>query len=134
MGQSAYVNTNFPVKAVKTPRSLRLRFDVPLLLVVLALVVIGIMFVYSSSWQYASYRDRPVDYMLGRQLVFAGIGITLAVVLSLFDYHRYQRLLIPMVLLMLGALILVLVVKDEINGNVRTLFNGSIQPSEFAKP
>ncbi len=133
MGQSAYVNTNFPVKAVKAPRSLQLRFDVPLLLVVMALLVIGIMFVYSSSWQYASFRDKPVDYMLMRQALFAGIGIVIAVVLSLIDYHRYQRLLIPMVLVMLLMLIAVLVVKDEINGNVRTLFNGSIQPSEFTK-
>ncbi len=133
MGQTAFVNTDFTAKAVKTPRSLRLRFDVPILLVVMALLVIGIMFVYSSSWQYASFRDRPASYLLVRQLAFAGIGIVIAVVLSLFDYHRYQRLLIPMVVIMLGALVAVLIVKDEINGNVRTLFNGSIQPSEFSK-
>ncbi len=133
MGQTAFVNTDFTTKAVKTPRSLRLRFDVPIMLVVMALLVIGIMFVYSSSWQYASFRDKPVSYLLERQLAFAAIGIVIAVILSLFDYHRYQRLLIPMVVIMLAALIAVLVVKDEINGNVRTLFNGSIQPSEFAK-
>lgn len=133
MGQSTLVNPNFPVKAVKAPRSLRLKLDVPLLLVVMALLVIGIMFVYSSSWQYASFRDRPVDYLLLRQLAFAAIGIVMAVVLSLFDYHRYQRLLIPMVVIMLAMLVAVLVVKDEVNGNVRTLFNGSIQPSELAK-
>jgi cell division protein FtsW len=133
MGQTAFVNTDFTAKAVKTPRSLRLRFDVPLLLVVMALLVIGIMFVYSSSWQYASFRDKPVGYLLQRQLIFAGIGSVIAVVLSVFDYHRYQRLLIPMVVILLAALVAVLIVKDEINGNVRTLFNGSIQPSEFTK-
>ncbi len=133
MGQSTYINTPFPATAVKTPRSLRLKFDVPLLLITLGLLVIGMLFVYSASWQYASLRDQPPAYLLGRQLVFAGIGAVAAIVLSLFDYHRYQRLLIPMVVIILAALVMVLVVKDEVNGNVRTLASGSIQPSEFAK-
>jgi len=134
MGQSTFVNSTFPTtKAAATPRSLRLKLDVPLLLITLALLVIGMLFVFSASWQYASLRDEPTTYLLGRQLLFAAIGSVVAIGLSLFDYHRYHRLLLPMVAIIVAMLILVLAVKDEVNGNVRTLLNGSLQPSEFAK-
>ena len=134
MGQSAFVNSPFPASAaVKAPRSLRLKFDVPLLLITIALIVIGMLFVFSASWQYASLRNQPSTYLLVRQIMFAGIGSVIAIILSLFDYHRYQRLLIPMVVIILVALGAVLIVKDEVNGNVRTLASGSIQPSEFSK-
>jgi len=134
MGQPTLVNSHFPVSAAAgAPRSLRLKYDVPLVLIVMALLVVGFLFVFSASWQYASLRDEPSTYLLVRQVVFAAIGSAIAVALSLFDYHRYQRLLIPMVMLILAALVAVLIVKNEVNGNVRSLASGSIQPSEFAK-
>jgi len=133
MGQSTYVNTTFPVTAVRTPRALRLKLDVPVLLLTLMLLVIGMLFVFSASWQFASLQDLPTTYLLARQLVFAAIGSLLAIILSLFDYHRYQRLLVPMVLLVLAALGLTLILGNKVNGAVRTLANGSIQPSEIAK-
>jgi cell division protein FtsW len=133
MGQSTYVNSSFPAKAAAAPRSIRLKLDVPLLLITLALLVIGMLFVYSASWQYAALRNYPSTYLLGRQFVFAAIGSVIAIILSIFDYHRYQRLLLPMLVVILSMLVLVLMVKDVQAGNVRTLLNGSLQPSEFAK-
>ncbi len=133
MGQSTFVNSGFPVNAVKAPRSLRLRIDVPLFLVTAALLIIGLLFVYSASWQFASDQEQPVYYLLLRQAVFAAVGVIAAVAASMFDYHRYQRLLIPILIVILAALTLVLVLKNERNGAVRTLFGSSIQPVEFAK-
>jgi cell division protein FtsW len=133
MGQSTFVNSTYPAKAAAAPRSLRLKLDVPLLLITLALLVIGMLFVFSASWQYAALRDQAATYLLYRQVIFAGIGSVIAIILSFFDYHRFQRLLLLMVAVIVIMLVLVLAVKDEVNGNVRTLLNGSIQPSEFAK-
>jgi len=133
MGQTTFVNTKFPVSAVKTPRSLRLKIDVPLFLVTIALLVIGFLFVYSASWQFASQQDQPAYYMLLRQMTFAAFGIVAAVFTSMFDYHRYQRLLVPMLITILAALLAVVILKNERNGAVRTLLGGSIQPVELAK-
>ena len=81
MGQSTYVNSPFPASATAkaAPHSLRLKFDVPLLLITVALIVIGMLFVFSASWQYASLRDQPPTYLLVRQAMFAAIGSGIAI-------------------------------------------------------
>ena len=144
-------------EAVKSKASaahpLRLRIDVPLLLIVATLLVIGLLFVFSASWEYsfasqeneaareASLTGREAalsgvsdpSLILQRQIMFVLIGIAGATLLAFFDYHLLQKVAVFAILLTLAALIAVLFVGDERHGAVRTLFNGSIQPSELAK-
>ncbi len=133
MGEGTFVNQAKPASAVITQRSLRLRLDVPLLLVVITLIVFGLLMLYSASWDFSLQVNGSSSYIFTHQLLMLGLGLVVAVGLYLVDYHRFRRILIPM---MGGTLILLLVVlwvNDVRLGAVRSIFNGSLQPSELAK-
>ena len=133
MGQTAFVKSSTrPLTAEKITHSFRLNLDVPLTALVIALLVVGLMMVYSASWKSAQSAGEVDSYYLGRQLTFVLIAAASVVALSLFDYHRYQRLLLPMMALAMIMLIGVLLKGEDRYNSTRTLFNGSVQPSEFA--
>ena len=114
-------------------RPVQLRIDVPMLLVSATLVIFGILMVYSASWDYSlAIYDSP-SYIFTRQLLWLGLGLGVAVVLTFMDYHLWRKLAVPAILLTILLLIAVLFVSDIRHGAVRTLFGGSIQPSELAK-
>jgi cell division protein FtsW len=109
-------------------------FDMPLLVVVVALVVFGLAMLYSASWDfsYAAF-DGNKMYMFNRQLMWLGLGIAVATVLAFFDYHHWRKLVVPAMVLTVGMLV-VLLVMSEIRFNARRAFiDGSVQPSELAK-
>jgi len=104
-----------------------------MLLIVVTLVVFGLLMVFSASWDASlSLGDDPT-YIFRRQLLWVLVGTAAAVALAFIDYHRLRRLLLPMVLGTLLLLVMVLWVQDERFGATRSLFSGSIQPSELAK-
>jgi len=112
--------------------------DYGLLTTVLVLLIVGLIFVYSSSYVLAGVEFNDPNYFIKRQLIFAVLGlIGLAAVMQI-DY-RHLRRLSP--LLMLGALVglgavLVPGVGVEANGALRWIQVGPlppVQPSEFAK-
>jgi cell division protein FtsW len=112
--------------------------DYGLLTTVLVLLIVGLIFVYSSSYVFADVEYGDPNFFIKRQLIFAVLGlIGLAVVMQI-DY-RILRRLSP--LLMLGSLlglaaVLVPGVGVESNGALRWIQVGPlppIQPSEFAK-
>ncbi len=133
MGQTAFVKSpTRPFVAAKATRSFQLSLDVPLMLFVIALVAFGLLMVYSTSWKSAQGLNKPDTYYLFRQIAFVALGAVVALVLSLFDYHRYQRLLVPMVAVAVLSLVAVLLFGEDRFNSTRTLLNGSIQPSEIA--
>jgi cell division protein FtsW len=107
--------------------------DIPLLLIVVALVVFGLVMLYSASWDFSlGAYDNPMQ-MFSRQVLWLGIGIVGAAFLARFDYHRWRRLvLLAMaftIILLIGVLLL-----SEIRFNAKRAFiDGSVQPSELAK-
>jgi cell division protein FtsW len=108
-------------------------FDVPLLLTVVALLVFGMVMLYSASWDFSlgAYGD-PMQ-MFTRQAIWMGLGILGAVFLARLDYHHWRKLvLLAMaftIILLIGLLLL-----SEIRFNAkRAFFEGSVQPSELAK-
>ena len=85
-------------------RSVRLKIDVPLLLVTIILAVFGILMVYSASWDYAIRLGEVAHYFISRQLIFLIVGIIVAVILTFFDYHFWRTLAYsPLVLMDSGA-------------------------------
>mgnify|MGYP001023612703 CR=1 FL=1 len=132
MGKQTFVTGTPMTKPAKTTRPIRLRMDVPLMLAVLTLLVIGLLFVYSASWRYSIINDLPATYYLSRQILWVLLGLAVAVVASVIDYHKYKKLLLPGMFLVIALLLVVLIVKDERNGATRTILNGSVQPSELA--
>jgi len=116
------------------PQSLRLPFDVPLLLVVIVLLVFGLLMVYSASWDFSIYMGEGPTYLFGRQILWVFLGLIAAVLASLINYHLYQKILIPMWFGTLLLLLAVLIVNEGRGAEAtRMLLGGSIQPSELAK-
>ncbi|MBI1792864.1 MAG: cell division protein FtsW [Chloroflexi bacterium] len=107
--------------------------DAPLLMTVITLVMFGLIMLYSASWDYSRTQYDSPTYMFVRQLMWLGIGIVTAFLLSHFDYHHWRRLIVPIMGLTIILLITVLLMKEMRLGAKRSLYQGSYQPSELAK-
>ncbi|PWB51642.1 MAG: hypothetical protein C3F13_14520 [Anaerolineales bacterium] len=117
----------------KTHRPAHLGFDVTFLLVVIALILFGMLMVYSASADYSFQVYGSPAYIFMRQLRWLGLGSLVMIFLALMDYHYWKKLALPLMGLAIFALVAVLIVQDTRLGSVRSLFRGSIQPSELAK-
>ena len=76
-------------------RGLRLidsELDGVLLGTVIALLVIGLLMMFSASYPAAIEDGLPGTYYAKRQLVFAGIGLAAMGILSVLNYHIYEKL------------------------------------------
>lgn len=107
--------------------------DLLLLLVMIAILTFGLIMVFSASWDFslAVYSD-PMRMFI-RQVLWLALGLGLAYICSKIDYHSWRSLVLPVMLVTIGMLLVVLVVSDDRFGAIRTIFGGSIQPSELAK-
>ena len=114
-------------------RSVHLKIDVPLLVVTITLGIIGLLMVYSASWDYSFQLFGSSTQIFQRQVLWLALGIVVAAILVFFDYRIYRKLAVPFMIFSIILLVLVLVLSDVRNNAVRTLFGGSIQPSELAK-
>ena len=131
MGEGTYVS-----KKTKSgiSHTIRLPFDVPLLLIVVILLVFGLLMVYSASWDFSILMGRESTYIFGRQVLWVGLGIIAAVAASFFNYHFYEKLIVPAGLGTLALLFAVIIVNTGSGGAAtRMLLGNSIQPSEMAK-
>ena len=139
MGTQSYVHvrsdrgSSVEVTRVKAYRPPRLGFDVPLLLVVIALILFGMLMVYSASADYSFQVYGSQSYIFLRQLRWMGLGGLIMVFLSFLDYHYWKKLALPLMGGAILALVAVLIIQDTRLGSVRSLFRGSVQPSELAK-
>jgi cell division protein FtsW len=133
MGQTTFVKSPArPFSAERVARSFDLHLDLPLVLLVIAIVVFGLLMVYSTSWKSAQIDGEPDTVYVFRQMGFVVLGCLAALAASLFDYHRYQRLVIPMLVVALAMLVTVLLTGSTRLNATRSLINGSIQPTEIA--
>jgi cell division protein FtsW len=114
-------------------RSVHLRIDVPLLIVTSILMIFGLLMVYSASWDYSFQLYGSATRIFSRQLMFMGLGLIAVIFLTFLDYHFWRRLAVPAMGVTIFMLLGVLFVNEVRNGAVRTLWGGSIQPSELAK-
>lgn len=106
--------------------------DYPLLLGVIALLLLGLVMVYSAS-QFAVPGDTA--YWFRRQAVWALLGGVALLVASRIDYHLWRRLALPGMVTALLLLLVVLKVGHTAYGAQRWLHLGlfSFQPSEVTK-
>ena len=132
MGEGTYVTKN-KANSGKS-RSLRLPFDVPMLLVVIVLLIFGLIMVYSASWDFSILMGKKPTYIFGRQVLWVVLGCVTALVASFVNYNFYRKILIPVGLGTLALLLAVLIVSEQADDDfTRMLVGGSIQPSELAK-
>lgn len=95
----------------------------------MALVIYGLFVLFSAS----SHETGRAAFFW--QLGFVCVGVILAAVLALVEYHFWLKLAYPFYGLVLILLVVVLVLGKEVFGAQRWLFLGpiAIQPSELAK-
>ena len=93
--------------------------------------------VYSASFAIAGERFRDAYHFLKKQAMAAGLGIALLFLAAKLDYHRWQALAVPLLVLS-GALLGILIfpgLRHEVGGSARWLKFSflSFQPAELAK-
>ena len=130
MGTGTLVNDRMKFSpAKKLARSV----DIPLMLTVVALLVFGLIMLYSASFDFSYKQYGSSTYMFSRQVRWMLLGITVAFMLSIFDYHHWRRVVVIAMLGTMGLLAAVLFINEIRLGASRSLYEGSYQPSEIAK-
>lgn len=137
---SLFAELTSGVNAVRPGRTRMASVDLSLLVALAALVLFGLVMVYSASIalaegpQYASYGHY---YFVIRHAIFIMVGLVGALVVAGISLETWRRMAIPLFVLCLLLLLLVLVpgIGREVNGARRWLPLGLInfQPSELMK-
>lgn len=112
---------------------IRFQIDYWLLLAVAGLLVVGMLMVYSSTFDYGIRFHDDATYFIRRQLGAMVLGVAAIVLVMQFDYHALRRISVPFLALTLLSLVILLFFGDAILGARRGFYQGSYQPSEVAK-
>ena len=113
------------------------KFDLPLVLAVLALIAFGLIMVGSASIAIADRELGQPFYYLIRQSIYVALGLSIASVVLFIPLSIWERF--SGLLLLTGMMLLVVLlipgVSQSINGSTRWLSLGviNLQPSEFMK-
>ena len=103
-------------------------FDWALLSLVGAILIIGIINLIS-----ATDGDGGISREVSRQLLATGLGGVALLVALAIDYRHFERFATPIFALTLILLASTLVFAPITRGSRGWLFEGSLQPSEFAR-
>src|SRR5436190_5611319 len=111
--------------------------DYGLVVGIAALLAFGLVMVYSASLVTAYTLYHNQYYFLTKQVINAGVGLVVMLVLARWDYHKLGLLALPALVISLALLAIVLLpgLGKEALGAQRWigLFGFQLQPSEFAK-
>ncbi len=133
MGKRASLNPEGFIKPTAKNRKVLAGIDVPLMLTLIALVIFGLIMVHSASWDDSIQIYGSPTMIFQRQVIWALLGIGVAAAITLIDYHHLGKIALPALIVTILSLVAVLLFGEERNYAVRTLFRGSVQPSELAK-
>lgn len=114
-------------------RLVSLGIDIPLVIVTIILVVLGLMMVYSASTDFSLRFYGSPNQIFYRQLQVLIISMVVAGALAFIDYHLVEKIALYAMIGTIILLVMVLFVSDIRHGAVRTLWSGSVQPSELSK-
>ena len=110
--------------------------DMPFVLIILALLVVGLTMMFSASYPVAYYQMGDSYYYLKRQMIFAVVGLAVMLAVSYVDYHYYHRFSALILGVSYFALVLVLILPAQDGGVHRWIGIGDIfgiQASEISK-
>lgn len=109
------------------------RYDYLLIIAVAALLIVGLMMIYSATFALGYQLYNQPTYHFIRQLLWLGIGLLAMIMFARIEYHTWRRFSIPIMAVVILLLGLVLVIGEMRFGGRRWLLHGSIQPSELSK-
>ena len=120
---------------MKNDRVRTKRVDIPLLITVLALILFGMVMLYSTSSYNGLVKFGDSFYYLKKQFFATSLGLAAMYLVANIDYHVWAAFSVLGYGISAILSTLVLFVGQEINGSKRWLALGplSFQPSEFAK-
>ena len=133
MGAGTFVSERPFVEAKSQAKKPGRGLDLPLIVAIIALLIFGLVMMFSASWDYSLLQYGSPMHMFQRQLMWLGIGLVALLALSLIDYHQWRRFIVPAMALTILLLIAVLLMNEIRLGAKRALYEGSYQPSEMAK-
>lgn len=110
--------------------------DFTLFLSIMILVFIGIIMVFSASWPEAMQKFDNGYHFLTRQVVFAGLGFFVIIVLMNIDYRYYKKFALPIfIMAIILGLLIFSPLGDESKGARRwlILFGFRFMPSDIIK-
>lgn len=120
-------------RSARVQPGLKYQIDYWLLLAAAGLLVMGMLLVYSSTFDYGLRFKENATYYFRRQFVALLLGaVSIAIILQ-FDHHVLRRISVPFLGFTLLGLLIVLFFSQAIFGARRGFFEGSFQPSEVAK-
>ena len=109
------------------------QYDFFLLGVVSILVGLGLVMIFSASFDQSNrFFDRPTYYFL-RQLQWLVVSVVVMLGIALVDFRILKRWSLVIMIGTVLLLLVVLVFGHDNLGARRHLFNNSVQPSEVAK-
>ncbi|MCL2167510.1 MAG: rod shape-determining protein RodA [Lentimicrobiaceae bacterium] len=110
-------------------------FDIQLILYYLALLIVGWITIFSTSYNPTAEDFFNLGNAYTRQLIFMGSSFIIAILILLMKGQYYSYMAYPVYLFCLLLMILVIFIGTEINGAHAwiKIGNFSIQPTEFCK-
>lgn len=130
------MNTSIGVIRQKRNRvrpALTFQFDYWLLLIVAALVVLGMLIVFSATFDLGLRLEQDSAYYLRRQSAALLLGLFCGFIVMQVDYRFLRKVSVPFLAFTLLLLIALLFAGETLLGARRGLYEGSYQPSEIAK-
>lgn len=109
--------------------------DLPFFAAVMALLVIGLIVLFSASFAYAYYYKGNSTEYIDKQLLFAVIGVVVMLVVSKIDYHYFRIIALPLLVVSILMLVVVLFLPAYDGQFHRWIYIGpfNFQPSEIVK-
>jgi cell division protein FtsW len=110
-------------------------FDYSLLMIIIALLLFGLLMLYSTSAYNGLAKFNDEMYYLKKQLFATALGLAGMYAVSRMDMTVWYRLALPMYLAAICLCTAVLFIGRSLNNSKRWIYIGpvSFQPSEFAK-
>jgi len=109
-----------------------LNFDLWLLLLIGAMLALGLVMVYSASWDVSWRLYQDANALFRRQLVNLAYGLLAMGLAAFVPVGWLRKLALPTMALSILTLVVVLLVNPG-DGPRRAILGNSVQPSEFAK-
>ena len=110
-------------------------FDMPFLILLIAVLIIGLICLFSASYVYAYYWYNNSYFFIKRQIIFALIGLAFMFAVSTIDYHILHKFALPLMPVAWALLVVALLTpsKTGVHRWIDVPVVGQFQPSEAAK-
>ena len=113
------------------------KMDLTFLFLLLIILTIGLVMLFSASYVFAYTHYGNNYFFIGRQSLFAVVGVAVMLFVSKIDYHILRKFALPFYILIVVFLVIMLILPPMVDGtSVKRWFSiGPInfQPSELAK-